>query len=128
MSEDVAQTMRALAARARVASRALGRADRGQKDAALRDVAERMRSHAPVLLEANRADVARFQESGTATPAFVDRLTLTQARLDGVARAVLDIAAQDDPVGTVTGMTRRPNGILVGQVTIPLGVIAIIYE
>jgi glutamate-5-semialdehyde dehydrogenase len=128
MGEDVVQTMRALATRARAASRAIGRAERGQKDAALRHVAERLRSQAPAILEANRADVARYQESGSATGAFVDRLTLTESRLDGVARAVLDIAAQDDPVGTVTGMTRRPNGILVGQVTIPLGVIAIIYE
>jgi glutamate-5-semialdehyde dehydrogenase len=128
MSEDVVESMRALATRARAASRELGRADRGKKDAALCAVAELLRTRAPAILEANRADVARFRESGSATPAFVDRLTLTEARLEKVSQAVLDIAAQDDPVGTVTGLTRRPNGILVGQVTIPLGVVAMIYE
>jgi glutamate-5-semialdehyde dehydrogenase len=128
MSEGVAENVRALATRARAASRALGRAERAKKDAALRAVAERLRKGAPAILEANRADVARFREGGSATEAFVDRLTLTEARLDKVAQAVLDIAAQDDPVGSVTGLTRRPNGMLVGQVTIPLGVIAIIYE
>jgi glutamate-5-semialdehyde dehydrogenase len=128
MGEDLGQQMRALATRARAASRELGRADRAKKDAALCAVAEGLRREAPAILEANRADVVRFRESGSATPAFVDRLTLNEARLEKVAQAVLDIAAQDDPVGTVTGLTRRPNGILVGQVTIPLGVIAIIYE
>jgi glutamate-5-semialdehyde dehydrogenase len=128
MSSEVAESVRMQATRARAASRELGRAERGKKDAALRAVAERLRKEAPAILEANRADVARFRESGSATEAFVDRLTLTEARLEKVAQAVLDIAAQDDPVGTVTGLTRRPNGILVGQVTIPLGVVAMIYE
>jgi glutamate-5-semialdehyde dehydrogenase len=128
MSDDNVQSMRALATRARAASRELGRASRGKKDAALRAVAQRLRTDAAAILEANRADVARFRETGSATEAFVDRLTLTEARLEKVAQAVLDIAAQDDPVGTVTGLVRRPNGILVGQVTIPLGVIGMIYE
>ncbi len=125
---DIGESMRVLAGKAREASRAMARAERAKKDAALRAVAERLRTGAPALVEANRADVTRFRESGSATPAFVDRLTLTEARLGAVADAVLDIARQDDPVGAVTGLTRRPNGILVGQVTIPLGVICMIYE
>ncbi|HEX9296358.1 MAG TPA: glutamate-5-semialdehyde dehydrogenase [Polyangiaceae bacterium] len=125
---DVRESMRVLATGARAAARELAKAGRAQKDAALHAIAKRLRAGAPALLEANRADVSRFRESGSATPAFIDRLTLTEQRLEGVARGVLEIAAQDDPVGAVTGMTRRPNGLLVGQVRIPLGVIAMIYE
>jgi len=91
-------------------------------------VADRLRKGGRAILEANGADVARFRATGSASAAFVDRLTLTEKRLEGVAQAVLDIARQDDPVGAITGLTRRPNGILVGQVAIPLGVIAMIYE
>ncbi len=125
---NVLDKMRALATKARAAARELARADRAKKDAALHAVAERLRSGAAPILEANRVDVARYRETPSATAAFVDRLTLTEQRLEGAIRAVLDIARQDDPVGVVTGLTRRPNGILVGQVTIPLGVIAMIYE
>src|SRR5258707_6261564 len=125
---NVLDNMRALATKARAAARELARADRAKKDAALHAVAERLRSGAAPILEANRVDVARYRETPSATAAFVDRLTLTEQRLERAIRAVLDIARQDDPVGVVTGLTRRPNGILVGQVTIPLGVIAMIYE
>ena len=113
---------------ARAAARPLARAQRAQKDAALRAMAARLRAVRGALLEANQLDVARFRSSEGATPALVDRLTLTEARLENMARAVEDIAAQDDPIGAVTGMSRRPNGLLVGQVRIPLGVIAMIYE
>src|SRR5262245_26775937 len=104
---DIVETMRALAGRARVAARDLARADRAKKDAALQAIAGRLRSRASEVLEANRADVARFREADTATPAFVDRLTLSEARLEGVARSVLDVAGQEDPVGSISGMTRR---------------------
>jgi glutamate-5-semialdehyde dehydrogenase len=129
MSEvGIAESVRGLAERARTAARELARADRSKKDAALVAVAKRLRQSAPILLEANRDDVSRFRASGSSTAAFVDRLTLTEQRLEAVARAVEDIARMDDPVGAVTGMTRRPNGLLIGQVKIPLGVIAIVYE
>ena len=125
---DIVQTIRELATKAKSAAPAMARADRKTKDAVLLTVANRLRSESAALLEANREDVSRYRESGSATAAFVDRLTLTEKRLDGVARAVEEVARQNDPVGEITGMTRRPNGLLVGQVRIPLGVIAIIYE
>ena len=125
---DIAGITRGLATSARAAARALARAHRAEKDAALRGIAGRIRSSQKALLAANHADVARFRASEGATAALVDRLTLTEARLQSVASAVEDIAAQEDPIGTVTAMTRRPNGLLVGQVRIPLGVIAMIYE
>jgi glutamate-5-semialdehyde dehydrogenase len=125
---DIAGTTRRLATSARAAARALARANRAEKDVALCAIAERIRAGKASLLEANRSDVARFRASEGATPALVDRLTLTEARLETMAAAVEDIAAQEDPIGAVTSMTRRPNGLLVGQVRIPLGVIAMIYE
>jgi glutamate-5-semialdehyde dehydrogenase len=60
--------------------------------------------------------------------ALVDRLALDEARLKGIARGVLEVAAQPDPLGAVERMARRPNGLLVGRVRVPLGVIAMIYE
>jgi len=120
--------MTGLATRARAAARQLAKIGRAPKDAALHAIARRLRAGAPKLVEANQDDVRRFRESGSSTPAFIDRLTLTEQRIDAVARGVVEIAGQEDPVGAVTGMARRPNGLLVGQVRIPLGVIAMIYE
>jgi len=125
---DIQESVRGLAQKARDASRELARADRSKKDAALLAIARRLRQGVPAILEANRADVATFRESGASTAAFIDRLTLTEPRVETVARAVEDIARLEDPVGAVTGMTRRPNGLLIGQVRIPLGVIGIVYE
>jgi glutamate-5-semialdehyde dehydrogenase len=128
MSADIQGSVRALAERARSAARDLARADRATKDAALSSVAKHLLQSTPALLEANRADVASFREGGSSTAAFIDRLTLTESRIESVARAVEEVARLDDPVGAVTGMARRPNGLLVGQVRIPLGVIGIVYE
>jgi glutamate-5-semialdehyde dehydrogenase len=125
---DIVETIRGLAVRSRTAARELARADGAKKDAALSAIADRLRSGRRALLAANEADVTRFRESGSATAAFVDRLTLTEKRIEAMAQAVLDIARQPDPVGAVSELVRRPNGMLIGQVTIPLGVIAMIYE
>src|SRR5687767_12304550 len=115
---DIARTTRRLATSARAAARALARAKRAEKDAALHAIALRIRSSQKSLLEANQADVARFRAGEGATPALIDRLTLTEARLENVAAAVEEIASQEDPIGTVTSMTRRPNGLRVGQIRI----------
>ncbi len=119
-----------LCARARAAARALAPIGRDRKDRALRAIAERLRAAArkpSALLEENAADVAAARAAGLAE-ALVDRLVLDEARLGAVADALLEVAAFDDPVGEVLGMKRRPNGLLIGQVRIPLGVIAMIYE
>src|SRR5690349_12657383 len=79
------------------------------------------------VLAANAEDVAASRSAGLAE-ALVDRLVLDGKRLDALATAVDEIALFDDPVGEVLGMKRRPNGLLIGQVRIPLGVIAMIYE
>ncbi|WP_044237341.1 glutamate-5-semialdehyde dehydrogenase [Chondromyces apiculatus] len=124
--------MRALGERARAAARALAPRGRADKDRALRLVAERLRTVAAEgerasLLVENAADVAAARAAGL-SDALVDRLVLTPARLQALADAVLEIASLDDPVGEIIGMRHRPNGLLIGQVRIPLGVIAMIYE
>ena len=120
----------AMCDRARKAARALAPVGREQKDRALRAVAEALVAAAArpsAVLDANAADVAAARAAGL-SDALVDRLVLDEARLRAIASAVLEIAAFDDPVGEIIGMKRRPNGLLIGQVRIPLGVIAMIYE
>lgn len=128
--QNLAGELSELCARARTAARALASVGRDQKDRALRAIADRLRSAVAgpsALLDANAADVAAGRAAGLAE-AMIDRLTLDAPRVRAIADAVLEIAAFDDPVGEVIGMKRRPNGLLVGQVRIPLGVIAMIYE
>jgi glutamate-5-semialdehyde dehydrogenase len=128
---DIVAIVRSLAERARAASRALARADRATKDRALGFVAERLRTDTASVLAANKVDLDNLGAKGkteSATAAFRDRLMLDARRVEQVALAVEHIVALDDPVGAVTGMTRRPNGLLVGQVRVPLGVIAMVYE
>ena len=130
MESALVQQLTDLCARARVAARALVPLGRAQKDAALRAIAERLRAavvQPSVLLAANAEDVAAARAAGT-SEAMVDRLILDEKRIGAMADALIEIAAFDDPVGEIIGMKRRPNGLLIGQVRIPLGVIAMIYE
>lgn len=133
MESALVQQLTELCARARVAARALVPLGRAQKDAALLAIAERLRAamsrsdRPSALLTANAEDVAAARAAGTAE-AMIDRLVLDDARLGAMATALEELAAFDDPVGEIIGMKRRPNGLLIGQVRIPLGVIAMIYE
>ncbi|MFS8067345.1 MAG: glutamate-5-semialdehyde dehydrogenase [Byssovorax sp.] len=130
MESALLQQLNELTARARSAARALVPLGRAQKDAALRAIAERLRGalvRPSALLAANAEDVAAARAAGT-SEALVDRLVLDEVRVVAMADALLELAAFDDPVGEVLGMKRRPNGLLIGQVRIPLGVIAMIYE
>ena len=117
----------ALCRAARAAAPALAGAATASKNAALRAGAAALRRHQAQLLAANAEDVAQARADGAA-PAFVDRLTLTPARIEGMAAGVEQVADLPDPVGeTITEWT-RPNGIRIAQVRVPLGVIGIIYE
>jgi glutamate-5-semialdehyde dehydrogenase len=116
-----------LCRRAREASRRLAVLDGATRNGALLAIAEALLAAQDELLAANRLDLDRARQAGTAE-ALVDRLALDPSRLQAIARAVREVAAQPDPVGEITGMTRRPNGLLVGQVRVPLGVVAMIYE
>ncbi len=123
----LAGEMRALALAARDAARELARAPTARKDAALRAAAAALRAREPEILAASRADVEAARAAGQGA-AYLDRLALDPARLAGVARALEEVAALPDPVGEVTDSWRRPNGLAVRRVRIPLGVVLMIYE
>src|SRR5487761_61611 len=124
---DLPALMTDLAARARAAARVLALASPEQKTRALDAIERALRSHAPAILAANAEDVAEVRAGG-ASPAFIDRLTLTQGRIDAMAEGVATVRAIKDPVGVVTESWRRPNGMTIERVRVPLGVIAVIFE
>lgn len=126
-SHGLAADMRKLAEAARQASRALGHAPTRAKDDALRAAADAIVRRAKRILAENARDVAAARKAGQGA-AFLDRLALDEKRLDGIAKALLEVAALPDPVGEVTASWRRPNGLAVKKVRIPLGVILMVYE
>ena len=97
------------------------------KNKALGILADQLESRSGEVLAANKLDIAAGRKAGLAA-AMIDRLTVDQGRLDGLAQAVREVAALPDPVGRIGSLTRRPNGLLVGRMRIPLGVVAFIYE
>jgi glutamate-5-semialdehyde dehydrogenase len=117
----------ALSAEARRAARTLAGASARAKDAALRGAAARLRAATDAIVAANATDVARARTAGESA-AFVDRLTLTPARVEAMAHGVEEIAALPDPVGETIAAWRRPNGLEIAQVRIPIGVVFTIYE
>ena len=119
--------MRGLGQAARAAARLLARADTDAKNRALAAMAAALRAAAESLLAANRDDVAQAKKDGR-DAAFVDRLTLTAALIEQMAAGLEQVAALPDPVGQVSERVRRPTGIEVARMRVPLGVIGIIYE
>ncbi len=119
--------MRALAEEARRAARALGQAATPRKDEALRQAAAAIGRRSKRILAENRADLAAARKAGQSS-AFLDRLALDAKRLEGIARSLIEVAALPDPVGEVTASWRRPNGLEVKKVRIPLGVVLMVYE
>ena len=97
------------------------------KDAALKAMADALLANAVPLIEANKEDVERAKSEGTSNT-IVDRLTLTDSRLTSMADGLRAVAAQPDPVGEVLEGWKRPNGLLIEKVRVPLGVVAVIYE
>jgi glutamate-5-semialdehyde dehydrogenase len=112
---------------ARIAARRLALVGADRKNRALGVLADALRSSTDRILTANREDVARAHAAGEA-PAFVERLTLTPDRIAAMARSVEEVAALPDPVGETIARWRRPNGLDIRQVRVPIGVVAIIYE
>jgi glutamate-5-semialdehyde dehydrogenase len=121
------QPISALCRRARSAARALAPRDRSAKDAALRLIAEGLRARAGEVLAASARDVEDARTRGT-SGALLDRLALDARRVEAMATAVEAVAGLDDPVGRVLTESVRSNGLRVRRVSVPLGVIAMIYE
>src|SRR6195952_2661896 len=124
---DLPALMNDLGVRARAAARVLALALPEQKNRALQAIERAIRANAAAILSANAEDVAEVRASG-ATSAFIDRLTLTQARIDAMADGVATVRAIPDPVGAVTEGWQRPNGMVIERVRVPLGVVAVIFE
>jgi glutamate-5-semialdehyde dehydrogenase len=109
------------------ASRELAQLGADVKDAALRGIAQALLARSDEILEANLRDVEAGREAGLGS-ALLDRLTLNEKRIAGMATGVLEIAALPDPVGEVIDGKRLPNGLELRKVRVPLGVIAVVYE
>jgi len=113
--------------RARAASRAMARASTAQKNQALLAAAQALKDAREQVLAANQQDLEQGRANGL-DDAMLDRLELTPARFDAMIEGLEQVAALQDPVGEITGLTYRPSGIQVGHMRVPLGVIGIIYE
>ena len=112
---------------AKNAGRVLAVASAAVKDRALEAIADALLERQEEVLCANRADMAAGREAGL-TAALLDRLSLDEARIKGIVEGVRQVKALPDPIGQVTKMERRPNGLIIGRRRVPLGVVGIIYE
>ncbi len=127
MSDALAQQITSLAERARAASLTLATVSTADKNAALERLADLLSQNIDDLIEANAKDLADAETNGQ-TPAQIDRLTLTDSRLDKLAASVRQVAALPDPVGELIEETTRPNGLVLQRVRVPIGVVGIVYE
>ncbi len=116
-----------IAKSARLASHIMATIPTDMKNRALLRMAEGLLEKKSYLLEENRKDVSEANKKNL-SKAFIDRLTLNESRIKAMADGLREVASLPDPVGEITRMWRRPNGLLVGRMRIPLGVIGIIYE
>ena len=120
-------SIRDLAADARAAARQVANLSTDAKNQALRAMADSLVQHTGPIVVANEQDVEEARDSGL-SEAMIDRLVLTPERIEKMADALRDVASFADPVGEMSGTTKRPSGIEVAKMRIPLGVVAMIYE
>src|SRR5271170_2738847 len=123
----VTTTVGDVCADAKCAAKALARADTATKNAALEQIATALEERTEEILEANALDMQAGREAELGE-ALLDRLLLDEGRIEGIAKAVRQIAALGDPVGEVIDGHRLPNGLDVRKVRVPLGVVAVVYE
>jgi glutamate-5-semialdehyde dehydrogenase len=119
--------LNALGRRARDAARVVASASSAVRDDALSQGADLLEAETRAILAANEVDLARGREQGL-SEAALDRLALTEARIGAMAQGLRDIAALADPVGETVDGWRRPNGLSVSRLRVPLGVVGVIYE
>ena len=127
LNTSLEETMNAMGTQAAIAARELGRATTEQKNNALIAAAQNLRAQTEELLTANRLDMDIAKEAGL-NNARLDRIALDASRVEGIAKALEDVAALPDPVGDVMARWDRPNGLDISRVRVPLGVIGVIYE
>ncbi len=124
---DIKAYMQQVGHQARAASRLMAKADTNARNKALTAMARAIQRDAAKLIEANARDLAEAREAGLEA-SLLDRLTLNEKGVAGMAEGLVQIAALPDPVGEITDLNYRPSGIQVGKMRVPLGVIGIIYE
>jgi len=124
---DIKEYMKGVGQQARTASRAMAMADTNAKNHALENIATAILLNSAKLIAENAKDVAAAKQNGL-DEASIDRLTLTEKTVKGMAEGLRQIAALPDPIGEISDMKYRPSGIQVGKMRVPLGVIGIIYE
>ena len=112
---------------AKAAQRALALLTADEKNEALISIADALESRCEEILAANKADTDAAREKGT-SGALLDRLTLNESRIAGIAQGVRQVAALPDPVGDIIERFERPNGLLIEKIRVPMGVIGMIYE
>src|SRR3989344_4070326 len=125
--QSVADYMNAVGQAARAAATLMAAASAGGKTAALLALSRQIRTHAGELKARNASDIANAEKNGLAAP-MVDRLRLTDKGIETMAESCEQVAALPDPVGGITNVRRRPTGISVGQMRVPIGVFGMIYE
>lgn len=124
---DIKNSIRQIAEKALKAARDLAHASTEDKNDVLLKMAQELLAKSDFLIKENAKDLRQAKKSGLSA-AMIDRLTLKKATIEAMAQGLREVAALPDPVGKITSMWRRPNGLLVGRMRIPLGVIGIIYE
>ena len=124
---DIHATLDAMGQRARQAAYALAALSSEQKNRILRSMATELRAQTDVIVAANQRDLAHARDKGLSA-AMIDRLRLDSARIDAIAAGIEQVATLHDPCGEIMTTTQRPNGMLIRQVRVPIGVIGIIYE
>ena len=124
---DIKQYMFELGQRARASAGLMARATTAEKNNALNAIAENIIKHRRALAKANEEDLQAAKEKNLEST-LVDRLELTDARIDSMLEGLHQIASLSDPIGTITDLALRPSGIQVGNMRVPLGVVGIIYE
>ena len=112
---------------AKEGARSIAKASSRQKNAALLKMAEALKKRSKELIRENAKDIAFAKKKGL-SKAMIDRLTLNEKRINEMAQGLIEVAALPDPVGEVLKMWQRPNGMTVGKMRVPIGVIGIIYE
>lgn len=112
---------------AKKAARVLSTLDTAVKNNALIAIADGLEANSSYIIEQNKIDLVNARQKGTPT-AMLDRLALDEKRISDMSEGIRQVASLADPIGEVTGMIKRPNGLIIGKTRVPLGVIGIIYE
>lgn len=124
---DVVSYMRLVGTQAKAAARVMARATTAAKNMALNAAADAILAQQEQIIAANAADVSNARQNGH-DAAFVDRLVLSKQAIGAITEGLRQVASLPDPVGAITATVRRPSGIEVGHMRVPLGVIGMIYE